>query len=190
MPPASAREEFIALCHGKDERGDIPGLWDALEANTDLLGPHHFRTLAVAHKLAIALWHANDFGGAVSLLNQALHCLASSFGENHPATLAAKGDLAAVLFELGRDEDAGSLELEAFESARTHLGRTHSVTCVLAWNRAMNCERSGDQDAARQVLTNELTWLLTEDPARLEEDQNIIRGMLAKRLNWDHATTC
>jgi hypothetical protein len=182
MPPASA--QFL------EEPADIPGLWDALEASTDLLGPHHFRTLAVAHKLAIALWHANDFGGAVELLNQALQCLTSNFGENHPATLAAKGDLAAVLFELGREQDAGPLELEAFECARTHLGKTHSVTCVLAWNRAMNCERSGDQDAAREVISNELTWLLTEDPARLEEDQNIIRGMLAKRLNWDRATTC
>ena len=190
MPPASSREELLALCYEKEESADIPGLWDALEANTDLLGPHHSRTLAVAHRLAIALWHADDFGGAVALLNQALHCLTSSFGENHPATLAAKGDLAAVLFELGREEDAGSLELEAFESARTHLGKTHSVTCVLAWNRAMNCERFGDRDAAREVISNELTWLLTEEPTRLEEDQNIIRSMLATRLNWDHATTC
>ena len=178
------------MCHEKEESGDIPGLWDALEANTDYSAP----TI-----LGLLLWRTGwrspcgtrmILDGAVALLNQALHCLTSSLATNHPATLAAKGDLAAVLFELGREEDAGSLELEAFESARTHLGKTHSVTCVLAWNRAMNCERFGDHDAAREVISNELTWLLTEDPTRLEEDQNIIRSMLATRLNWDHATTC
>jgi hypothetical protein len=173
-----------------EEFPHIEELLDALEANTDLFGPHHSRTVAVAHKLAIALWHANDFQGAVALLNQALRSFTLSLGENHPATLAAKGDLAAVMFELGREEEAGSLELEALESARIHLGKTHSVTCVLAWNRALNCERSGDVDAARRVISDELTWLLTEDSSGLQEDQNIIRAMLVERLNWNQATTC
>jgi tetratricopeptide (TPR) repeat protein len=173
-----------------EESPDIAALLDALEANTDLFGPHHSRTVAVAHKLAIALWHANDFQGAVALLNRALRSFTLSLGENHPATLAAKGDLAAILFELGREKEAGSLELEALESARIHLGKTHSVTCVLAWNRALNCERSGDLDAARRVISNELTWLLTEDSSRLHQDQNIIRVMLVERLNWNQATTC
>ncbi len=173
-----------------EESPDIAALLDALEANTDLFGPHHSRTVAIAHKLAIALWHANDFPGAVALLNQALRSFTLNLGENHRDTIAAKGDLAAVLFELGREEEAASLELEALESARMHLGKTHSVTCVLAWNRALNCERSGDPDAARHVISNELTWLLTEDSSRLQEDQNIIRAMLVERLNWNQATTC
>jgi hypothetical protein len=173
-----------------EESPDIEALVDALEANTDLFGPHHSRTVAIAHKLAIALWHAKDFPGAVALLNQALRSFTLTLGENHPATLAAKGDLAAVLFELGRDGEAGPLELEALESARIHLGKTHSVTCVLAWNRALNCERFGDLDAARHVINNELTWLLTEDSSGLQEDQNIIRAMLVERLNWNQATTC
>jgi hypothetical protein len=184
MQRASTQPESLG------EPCDIAGLWDALEANTDLFGPHHARTLAVAHDLAIALWHSNDFHGAVSLLNQALDSLTLNFGKNHPATLAAKGDLAAVLFELGQEDEAGSLELEALESARNHLGKTHSVTCVLAWNRAINCERCGDVAAARELISNELTWLLTEESSQLEEDQTIIRSMLAKRLNWEHATTC
>lgn len=173
-----------------EEPGDIAGLWDMLEVNTDLFGAHHPRTLDVAYRLATALWHANDMAGSAALLNQALHCLTRSFGKNHPMTLCVKGDLAAVLFELGKEEEADSLELEAFESARTHLGKTHTVTSVLAWNRAMNCERRGELDAAREVVSHELTWLLTEDSSRLQEDQHIIRAMLAQRLNWDRATTC
>jgi hypothetical protein len=90
MPRASTQQESLG------EPRDIAGLWDALEANTDLFGAHHARTLAAAHDLAIALWHSNDFHGAVSLLNQALDSLTLNFGKNHPATLAAKGDLAAV----------------------------------------------------------------------------------------------
>ncbi len=184
MPPTSTPDEPL------NHPAQIAELWDELGINTDLFGPHHARTLMVVHRLAIALWHADDLEGAGILLSQALHCLASTFGTNHAATLTAKGDLAAILFELGQEERAGALELEAFESARKHLGKLHPVTCVLAWNRTLNCERWGNHDAAREIMTNELTWLLTEDPARLEEDQSIIRSMLAARLNWDHARAC
>jgi hypothetical protein len=109
------------------------------------------------------------------ILREVLECRVRHAGMNHANPLAAKGDLAAVLFELGQDEEAGSLEREAFESARTHLGKTHPVTCVLAWHR---------------TLSYELAWLLAAAPSGLEADQNIIRAMLAERLNWDAASAC
>lgn len=173
-----------------NDPASIADLWDELETNADLFGPHHARTLAVVHRLAIALWQADDVEGAATLLSQALYCLTSTFGANHAATLTAKGDLSAILFELGHDEKAEALELEALESARAHLGKTHPVTCVLAWNRALNYQRYGNSAAAKETIRNDLTWLLTEDPAALEDDQRIIRGMLAERLNWDNASTC
>ena len=111
-------------------------------------------------------------------------------GANRPRSLAVMGDLAAILFELGRDEEASVLEQEAFECARTHLGKTHSVTCVLAWNRALNHQRRGDSDLARRIFADELAWLLTEDTSGLEADQNIVRTILAGHLNWDAATEC
>jgi hypothetical protein len=123
-------------------------------------------------------------------LEQVLHCLTLHRGAHHPCTLSAKGDLAAVLFELGHDEEASLLEREAFENARTHLGKTHSVTCVLAWNRALSYESCGDPDAARRVFADELAWLLAEDPSDLETDQNIVRAMLAERFDWDVARAC
>jgi hypothetical protein len=169
---------------------DIAGLWYALAASTDRLGPHHSETLAIAHALAISFWHVGDVQNAATILKQAVACLASGFGGDHPATLAAKGDFAAVLFELGRDAEAGPIELEAFEIARTQLGKAHAVTTVLAWNRALNYERCGDFDAAVGIMRNELIWLLAQQPCELDEDQNIIRSMLAKRLKWDNAPLC
>jgi hypothetical protein len=115
------------------------------------------------------------------LLEQVLDRTTSHLGAHHPNSLAAKGDLAAVLFELGEDEAAAGLEREAFESARSYLGKTHSVTCVLAWNRALNYERGADPDAARKVLAEELVWLLPEDPSSLVTDQNIVRIPLGRR---------
>lgn len=142
------------------------------------------------HQLAIALWHAGNFDGAAALLKRALGGLTFACGAHHPATLAAKGDLASVLFELGRDVEAGSLELEAFESARAHLGKTHTVRSVLAWNRVLNCESRGDFESARQVLADELSWLLAEDPSSLEADQTIVRSLLSDRFRWDSAPAC
>ena len=188
MTPVRSRPAFPY--RRPDSPMDIAGLWDAHEASTDRLGPHHSQTLAIAHTLAISVWHVGDVQNAATILNQAVACLTSSFGTNHPATLAAKGDFAAILFELGRDADAGSIELEAFQIARAHLGKAHAVTTVLAWNRALNCERYGDLEAAGEILRNELTWLLAQQPSELEEDQNIIRSMLAERLKWDDAPLC
>jgi tetratricopeptide (TPR) repeat protein len=169
---------------------DVATLLDALDSHTGLFGPDHARTLAVVHELALAMWSAGDSDGAAGLLEQVLDRTNSSLGANHPSSLAAKGDLAAVLFELGQAEEAGSLEREALESARIYLGKTHSVTCVLAWNRALNYERCGDSDSARKVFAEELAWLLAEDPSALETDQNTVRSMLAERFNWDAAKAC
>ena len=168
----------------------VVSLLEDLDSYTNLHGADHLDTLGIAYQLAIALREAGDPDGAAGMLHQALELLISTVGVNHPKSLAAKGDLAAVLFELGRDAEAGVLEREAFESAQAHLGKTHSVTNVLAWNRALNYERSGDLDSARNVFTQELSWLLVEDPSGLETDQNAIRGMLADRLNWDGAKAC
>ena len=168
----------------------VVSLLEDLDSYTSLHGPDHLETLRVTHQLALALWRVGDLDGAAGTLHQALERFTSTVGVNHPKSLAAKGDLAAILFDLGRDAEAGLLEREAFESACTHLGKTHSVTNVLAWNRALNYERSGDLDSARNVFTQELSWLLVENPSGLEADQNAIRGMLADRLNWDGAKAC
>lgn len=111
-------------------------------------------------------------------------------GPNHSASLEAKGDLAAMLYELGRDDEAAGFEQEAFDGARIHLGKAHPVTSVLAWNRAMNCERSGNSDSARSIIVNELAWLLGASPSSLGPDQHTIRTLLERRLNWAQATAC
>jgi hypothetical protein len=111
-------------------------------------------------------------------------------GECHPSSLAAKGDLAFVLFSLGETTEAAHMEEQAITDARIHLGDRHPVTCVLAWNRALRYDLSGDSNAAQEIVRNELAWLLTEPDDHLEPDQQTIRDILAKRLNWDAATVC
>jgi hypothetical protein len=138
----------------------------------------------------MASWDAGESSEAARLLEEAVGDLTSANGEYHPDTIAAKGDLAAVLFALGHDEAARWIEREAFESARVHLGKQHTVTSVLAWNRALNCERHGDFESARRVMIDELPWLLAEDPASLHDDQSIVRGLLAARWNWNAASVC
>ncbi len=110
-------------------------------------------------------------------------------GPNHAASLEAKSDLAAMLYEMGRDEEASRLEHEAWEGARKYLGKTHPVTCVLAWNRAMSCERGGDSDSAQSIIS-ELVWLLVAEPSCLDPDQNAIRNLLERRVHWAEAATC
>ncbi len=124
------------------------------------------------------------------VFREVVECCTRRNGANHPSVLAAKGDLAIVLFELGEEQEAISLEQEAYEKARTHLKMTHPVTCVLAWNRALRCKKHGDASSAREIIINELVWLLAEDQATLGADQNTIRTMLVAELNWDSAKIC
>jgi tetratricopeptide (TPR) repeat protein len=127
---------------------------------------------------------------AAALYREVLEACIRRFGSNHASSLAAKGDLALVLFELGQADAASKLEREASETARKHLGKTHPVTCVLAWNRAARLENSGDGNAARTILVDDLVWLLTEEDANLETDHHTIKAMLAKRWEWQSAPVC
>jgi hypothetical protein len=124
------------------------------------------------------------------ILREVLDLCIGQYGETHANSLAVKGDLAAVCFELGRAGEALQLEQEALEKARIHLGLRHSVSCVLAWNRALRYELEGAADSARAMLTSDLLWLLTDDNTALDDDQRAIRDMLAQRFNWDAAPVC
>jgi len=132
--------------------------------------------------------HYFEQAGAIQREVLELHVRHS--GADHPRSIEAKVDLAAILFELGQDKEAARHEEEAFESARKNLGKTHPVTGVLAWNRVVSYERRGDLESARNVIVNELAWLLTEDPACLEPELSAIRALLSKRLNWNAAAAC
>jgi tetratricopeptide (TPR) repeat protein len=154
------------------------------------LGPEHPTRVDMLSTLAKILFEQHHLEQACVIQREVLECRVRHSGIAHPNSLEAKGDLAVILFGLGEDQEATGLEEEAFESARMYLGKTHPVTSVLAWNRALSYERRGDPDFARSVILNELAWLLTEDPSRLDRDQNAVRSMLAERLNWDMARVC
>jgi Tetratricopeptide repeat len=187
---AAAHRLALALWHTDDVHGAVVLLRGGLDCIASTFGSQDPMRVDFLTTLGAILFEQRDLEQAGAINREVLEYHVRLSGANHPAALAAKSDLAAVLFELGQDDEAGLLEQEAFESARTHLGKTHSVTCVLAWNRALNCERRGDVDSARSVLIEELVWLLAEDPSGLETDQNIVRTMLAQRFSWNAATAC
>jgi hypothetical protein len=64
------------------------------------------------------------------------------------------------------------------------------LECVLAWNRALRLERTGSVEAARKIVLDQLSWLLTQDDAVLEDDQKTIQTLLSQRLNWGTAPSC
>ena len=136
------------------------------------------------------MFEQHYFEQACAIQREVLELRVRDSGADHPRSIEAKVDLAAILFELGQDKEAATHEEEAFESARKFLGKTHSVTCVLAWNRAVSHERRGDLESARNVIVDELAWLLTEGPSCLDSELSTIRALLSKRLNWDAATAC
>jgi tetratricopeptide (TPR) repeat protein len=181
------KELAIAFWHAGEIDKAVGLLDQALDHLTSSLGTEHPARVDVLSTLGEIMFEQRHLEQAGTILREVMECCVRNSGANHPSSLAAKGSLAAALFDLGCEEEAGFLEREAFESAQTHLGKTHPVTCVLAWNRTLMFERRRDLDSAREVVVNELVWLLAEDPSRLEADQNTIRAMLAERLNWDSA---
>jgi len=167
------------------------GLLDqALDRAAAALGSDHPLRVDLLGTLGEILFEQRQLHQAQAIQREVLANRIRHSGENHPASLEAKGDLAAMLYELGQIEEAGQNEQEAFEGARAHLGSAHTVTTVLAWNRAMSCERLGDVDSARRIIVNELVWLLSAEPSRLEPDQCAIRTLLEERLNWAAAPVC
>lgn len=167
------------------------GLLDqALDILASTVGSEHSMRVDLLSTLGEILFEERHLEQAEAIQREVLEYRIRNSGPNHPSSLEAKGDMAAMLYELGRDEEASRCEREAFEEARTHLGKTHPITSVLAWNRAMNCEGRGDWQSARSIIVSELAWLLAAEPSRLEPDQNAIRNLLERRVNWAGAPAC
>jgi hypothetical protein len=69
------------------------------------------------------------------------------------------------------------------EARRRLLGGEHPDTTISAWNLFQTLGDSGNIDAARRVLAENLRWLLQRDPATLAGDQQTIRRMLSQMLD-------
>jgi tetratricopeptide (TPR) repeat protein len=187
---AAAHQLGIAFWEAGHGERAIGLLDQALDGLTSTLGREHPLRLGMLSTLGEILFDQRHLDQAGAVQREVLACCVERSGANHPTSLEAKGTLAAILFELGDAEEAGRLEQEAFEAAQQHLDKTHPVACVLAWNRAMSYEGSGDPDAARRLIVDQLVWLLAEDPEGLEDDARVIRAMLAERLDWNAPRAC
>jgi tetratricopeptide (TPR) repeat protein len=167
------------------------GLLDqALDFVASTLGGDHPMRIDLLNTLGKILFEQRYLEGALAIRREVLEYCVRHSGPNHRSSLDAKGDLAAILYELGQDEEAARLEREAFEGARAHLDKTHPVTSVLAWNCAVSHERRGDLDSARSIIVSELAWLLVAEPSCLKPEQDTIRTLLGRRLNWGGAAAC
>jgi tetratricopeptide (TPR) repeat protein len=140
--------------------------------------------------LSEILIEQGEWERASAILREVLELCIRRSGAGHPSSIAAKGDLASVLFAAGDSVEATQLESEAIDSARSYLGKEHPVRSVLAWNRLRRCDDAGDAEAAGRILVNDLLWLLSANDAGLDTDQQTIKTMLAKRLNWSSAPRC
>jgi tetratricopeptide (TPR) repeat protein len=187
---AIVHELAMALWQTGDMNRAVGLLDRTLDRLTSSFGVDHPARVDVLHTLGEIMFGQGQLEPAAAIFREVLECDIRHAGPNHPSSLEAKADLAAVLFELGHEAEADSLEQEACDDARRHLGLDHSVTTFLVWNRALTFERRGDLASARMLFTNELAWLLTQDPAGLAPGQNSIRTMLAERLRSDTAPVC
>ena len=194
--PSDRRTLFAvhALAMAQFGSGDVEGaerlLHDTLDRLTPSLGKEHPSCVDLLHTLGHIALAEGGTETAARIFREVLECDIRYSGPNHPSSIEARGDLAGVLFELGQDEEAESLEIEACEGASQHLGCNHPITTTLGWNRVISLERRGRIDAANLVIAEYLSWLLTEEPSRLEPGQNTIRSLVAERLHWSTAPLC
>jgi tetratricopeptide (TPR) repeat protein len=187
---ATAHQLAIAFWCAGDPNRAIGILKQALQGLDPSVESNHPVRMDLLSTFAEILAEQGQLDLAAVIYRDVLGLAIRSSGANHPKSLAAKGDLSRVLFELGKTEEAACLEAEAYMSAQEYLGRNHPVTCVLAWNRALRLEASGDMTAANAIMAGELTWMLTQAQDAMEPDQKMIRAMLARRLHWDAAGEC
>ncbi len=131
-----------------------------------------------------------DWAQASLVYRELLEYCVRERGINHPSSLAAQGDLAIALFELGETLEAVRLEDEAMENAKRYLGPTNPVTSILSWNAVLRHQHTGDDSTARRIIVDDLSWMLIQDQAALNEDQQIIRELLASRLPLASAAVC
>jgi len=186
----AAKSLALALWHAGYTDQAIGLLDQALDFSASDLGHEHPLRVDLLSTLGEILFEQRHLEQAQAIQQEVLgYCIRNS-GPHHSSSLKAKGDLAAMLYQLGQDDEASRLEQEAFEEARIHLGKNHPVTSVLAWNRAMSYERKGYLDFAQSIIVSELVWLLVADQSCLDPDQNTIRDLLERRVNWAGAIEC
>ena len=186
----AAHRLAVALWHAGYTDHAVGLLDQALDFSASDLGHEHPLRVDLLSTLGEILFEQRHVEQAQAIQQEVLaYCIRNS-GPHHSSSLKAKGDLAAMLYQLGQDDEASRFEQEAFEEARIHLGKNHPITSVLAWNRAMSYERKGDLDSSQSIIVSELAWLLVAEPSCLDPDQNTIRGLLQRRVNWAGAAVC
>ena len=163
-------------------QGDLVGARRYAEQVLDsirrVLGEDHPHTLTSMNNLGQILKAQGDLVGARRYAEQVLDMSRRILGKDHPDTLTSLNNLAAILQAQSDFVGAQCYAEQVLDTSRCVLGERHPDTTIATWNLCQILGAMGEQDAAVQLLVNDLQWLLAENPEQLGAAQRQIAGML------------
>ena len=152
----------VALWEGGDAAAAERHLRVTVSTLERLQGPLHARTLTIKATLGRILISQERPDAAAELLAPVVGALRAKLGDSHQATLVALNNYGKALALLQRQSEARALLEEAVRSQRQKKLPRDWLLARFALNLAETCIALGDDAAARKILLEDLSWLLTE----------------------------
>jgi tetratricopeptide (TPR) repeat protein len=153
------------------EQGDYAGARQlqeqVLAASRRLLGEEPPRTLGAMSNLARPLIDQGDLAGARQLHERMLEICRRVLGAEHPITLRAMNNVGRTSNAQGDLAGKRQLYEQVLEDRRRVVGKEHQNTSTAAWNLSQTLLESGNVDEAREIVAENLQWLVERDPATL-----------------------
>lgn len=129
---------------------------EALEAFVRARGEHHIDTVAMRALLARYLCEARDAETCERQWRQVIAAATDHLGQSHGVALEAKAYLGLLLKDQGRFAEAKALLQDVLDSRTLKLGTTHPHTLTAMNNLATAFLRTGELDAAINLLATSL----------------------------------
>jgi Tetratricopeptide repeat len=121
--------------------------------------------------------------GARQLHERMLEISRRVLGAEHPITLRAMNNVGRTSNAQGDLAGKRQLYEQVLEDRRRVVGKEHQHTSTAAWNLSQALLESGNVDEAREIVAENLQWLVERDPATLPLNQQQIRQLLIDMLN-------
>jgi tetratricopeptide (TPR) repeat protein len=171
-------------------QGDLTGArtlqQEALGLYEQALGPEHVETLGSMNRLGATLSKLGDVAAAQALREELLAKYERVRGPEHRDTLGAMNRLAITLSVRGDLEGARALEERALAVSKRLLGPEHPHTTASVWNLLQTLLSLDQTEAAKRLVTSDLSWLLAREPASLGADEGSVRERVAQLLRgWE-----
>jgi hypothetical protein len=131
----------------------------------------HARTLTTKATLGRILISQERPDAAADLLGPVVDAFRAKLGDTHQATLVALNNYGKALALLQRQSEARPLLEEAVRNQRQKKLPRDWLLARFALNLAETCIATGDDAAARKVLSGDLSWLLTETNPKFQGEK-------------------